>query len=86
MRLGSLPVDYLKIHGSFVRDMDTEVTHKAFVQAMNDMAHAVGMKTVAEFVENDRIRLLVRELGVDFAQGYGLGPPAPAEEWRKSRP
>lgn len=86
MRLGSLPVDYLKIHGSFVRDMDTEVTHKAFVQAMNDMAHAVGKKTVAEFVENDRVRLLVRELGVDFAQGYGLGRPAPVEEWRKSRP
>ncbi len=83
LRLGNLPVDFLKIDGAFVRDMDTEASHKAFVQAMNDMAHAVGKKTVAEFVENDRIRAIVREMGVDYSQGYNLGKPAPAEEWEK---
>ena len=85
LRLGNLPVDVLKIDGSFVRDMDVEASHKAFVQAMNDMAHAVGKKTVAEFVENDRIRAMVREIGVDFSQGYSLGKPAPIEEWHKDR-
>lgn len=84
LRLGNMPVDVLKIDGSFVRDMDVEASHKAFVQAMNDMAHAVGKKTVAEFVENDRIRAMVKELGVDFSQGYSLGKPAPVEEWHKS--
>ena len=83
LRLGNLPVDVLKIDGSFVRDMDVEASHKAFVQAMNDMAHAVGKKTVAEFVENERIRDMVKEIGVDFSQGYSLGKPAPVEEWHK---
>jgi EAL domain-containing protein (putative c-di-GMP-specific phosphodiesterase class I) len=83
LRLGNMPVDVLKIDGAFVRDMDVEASHKAFVQAMNDMAHAVGKKTVAEFVENDRIRAMVKELGVDFSQGYSLGKPAPVEEWHK---
>lgn len=83
LRLGNMPVDLLKIDGAFVRDMDTEASHKAFVQAMNDMAHAVGKKTVAEFVENERIRAIVKEMGVDFSQGYSLGKPAPVEEWHK---
>ncbi|MGE5580268.1 MAG: putative bifunctional diguanylate cyclase/phosphodiesterase [Bacillota bacterium] len=84
LRLGNMPVDVLKIDGSFVRDMDVESSHKAFVQAMNDMAHAVGKKTVAEFVENERIQAIVKELGVDFFQGYSLGKPAPLEEWHQS--
>jgi EAL domain-containing protein (putative c-di-GMP-specific phosphodiesterase class I) len=81
LRLGSLPVDFLKIDGAFVKDMDTDPTHRAFVQAMNEMAHAVGKRTVAEFVENDKIRAIIKELGVDYGQGYGLGKPAPAEHW-----
>ena len=85
LRLGNMPVDFLKIDGAFVRDMDTESSHRAFVQAMNDMAHAVGKKTVAEFVENDRIQAIVKEMGVDFSQGYNLGKPAPVEEWHKDR-
>lgn len=85
LRLGNMPVDVLKIDGAFVRDMDTESSHKAFVQAMNDMAHAVGKKTVAEFVENERIQAIVKEMGVDFSQGYSLGKPAPVEEWHKNQ-
>lgn len=81
LRLGNLPIDILKIDGAFVRDMDVETSHKAFVQAMNNMAHAVGKKTVAEYVENERIQAMVKEMGVDFSQGYSLGRPAPVEEW-----
>lgn len=84
LRLGTLPVDYLKIDGAFVRDMDTEATHKAFVQAMNDMAHAVGKKTVAEFVESDAIRSMIKEMGVDLGQGYHYGRPAPVEDWKST--
>jgi EAL domain-containing protein (putative c-di-GMP-specific phosphodiesterase class I) len=84
--LGSLPVDFLKIDGAFVKDMDTDPTHRVFVQAMNDMAHAVGKKTVAEFVENEKIQAMITELGIDYGQGYGLGKPAPVDHWETTRP
>jgi diguanylate cyclase (GGDEF)-like protein len=86
LRLGSLPVDFLKIDGAFVKDMDTDPTHRVFVQAMNDMAHAVGKKTVAEFVENEKIQAMITELGIDYGQGYGLGKPAPVDHWETTRP
>lgn len=83
-----LPVDYLKIDGSYIRDMDRDATHKSLVKAINAVAHALGKKTIAEFVENEEIMKSLGDLNIDFGQGYYLGRPiaAPAgiEEARES--
>lgn len=78
--LQKLPVDYLKIDGSFIRNVDTDATQKALVQAMNAVAHTLGKTTIAEFVETDTIWRTVQELGVDLGQGYFLGKPGPIEQ------
>lgn len=75
--LHTLPVDYLKIDGSFVRDLDSDNTKRALVQAMNAVAHTLGKKTIAEFVENESIWRILHELCVDYGQGYYLGRPEP---------
>jgi len=75
-----LPVDLVKIDGVFVRDLANDRADYAIVSAINDIAHQSGMKTVAEFVENDKTLKLLREIGVDFAQGYGIARPAPLDE------
>ncbi|MBI5611539.1 MAG: EAL domain-containing protein [Gammaproteobacteria bacterium] len=73
--LKDLPVNEIKIDGRFVRNLATSPVDQAVVKAMNDIAHALGKRTVAEFVENaDSLRLLA-EYGVDYAQGYHLGRP-----------
>lgn len=75
--LKDLSVDYLKIDGSFVRDMvDNKIDH-AMVAAINQIGHTMGIKTIAEFVENDAIIDKLFDLGVDFAQGYGISKPKP---------
>ncbi|MFZ5651986.1 MAG: putative bifunctional diguanylate cyclase/phosphodiesterase [Bacillota bacterium] len=71
-----LPVDYLKIDGSFVREVHKELTHRAIVQAINTVAHTLGKKTIAEFVENADIMETLHELEIDYGQGYYLGRPA----------
>jgi len=73
--LKKLPIDYLKIDGSLVRNMETDRVDREMVRAINDIGHTVGAKTIAEFVENDAIVGLLREMGVDYAQGYGLQKP-----------
>jgi EAL domain-containing protein (putative c-di-GMP-specific phosphodiesterase class I) len=75
--LKDLPVDFLKIDGSFVKDMADDPIDRAMVKAMNDIGHVMGKKTIAEFVENDRILAILRDIGVDFAQGYGIARPKP---------
>ncbi len=81
--LKDLPVDYVKIDGSFVRDIARDTVQLAMVRSMNDIAHAMGKRTVAEYVENEEIWRLLDEIGVDFAQGYLTGKPrlvdAPAD-------
>ena len=77
--LKTLPVDYLKIDGMFIRDIDEDPIHLAMVQSINEVGHLMGMETVAEFVENDNIVQVLRKLGVDYAQGYGICPPRPLE-------
>ena len=72
-----LSVDSLKIDGFFIRNLDKDTTHFALVQAMNSVAHALGKKTVAEFVENEDILNLLQTLGIDYGQGYFLGEPSP---------
>lgn len=80
MYLKFLPVDYLKIDGAFVKDMVDDPVDYAMVQAINTVGHVMGIKTIAEYVENDAILEKLRELGVDYAQGYGIRKPCPMEQ------
>ena len=75
--LKRLPVDYLKIDGSFVKDIENDEIDLAMVEAVNNIGHAMGMKTIAEYVHNESIRTNLREIGVDFAQGYTVSRPTP---------
>jgi len=75
--LKNLPVDYLKIDGAFVRDLADDPVDFAMVQAINQVGQVMGLRTVAEFVENERILERLRAIGVDFAQGYGIARPRP---------
>lgn len=73
--LKELPVDLLKIDGQFVRHLDTSETDRAIVNSMAELARAVGVKTVAEFVENDVIAEKLIAIGVDYLQGYAIEEP-----------
>ncbi len=75
--LKHLPVDLIKIDGSFVSKLVDDPLDAAMVQAINHIGHVMGKKTVAEFVENDAILARLQAMGVDFAQGYGIGRPRP---------
>ena len=79
--LKNLPVDYLKIDGGFVKDMDRNQTSYAMVEAINNIGHTMNVQTIAEFVENQAIFDQLRNLGVDFAQGYVIARPAPLDEY-----
>lgn len=73
--LADLPVDIVKIDGSFVKDMEAKHLNKIMVQAINDISHELGKTTVAEFVENEAIYKMLKEMNVDYSQGYHLGNP-----------
>lgn len=72
-----LPVDYVKIDGSFVRTLVDSPDDQVFVRALAEVARGFGKKTVAEFVEDERALNMLRSFGVDYAQGYFIGKPAP---------
>ena len=76
--LKNLPVQYLKIDGSFVRDIHTDNINFSMVAAINNIGHVMGLKTIAEFVESPAILPKLEEIGVDFAQGNHIGCP---ERW-----
>ena len=75
--LKNLPVDYLKIDGSFVKDMATDLIDQAMVQSINQIGHVMNLKTIAEFVESDEILQCLKDIGVDYAQGYAIAKPTP---------
>lgn len=75
--LKNLPVDYLKIDGSFVREIVEDPIAYEIVEAVHRVGKAMGMKTIAEFVENPLILKKLQQIGVDYAQGYGIGKPRP---------
>lgn len=75
--LQQLPVDYLKIDGIFVKDMLENPMHRALVESINHIGHVLNIRTIAEYVENTKILKTIKDIGVDFAQGYGIGHPSP---------
>lgn len=78
--LKNLSVDYLKIDGLFVKDMIEDRIDYAMVKSIHQIGHIMGMQTIAEFVESDDIKDMLKELGVDYAQGYAIHKPQPFQE------
>jgi len=73
--LKHLPVDYLKIDGVFVRDIAHDPVDRAMVEAINKVGQIMGIKTIAESVENAETLAILREIGIDYAQGFGIARP-----------
>ena len=73
--LKHLPVDFLKIDGSFVKDMLDDPINRAMVEVINHIGHVMGKRTIAEFVETPQIEQALLEIGVDYAQGYIIERP-----------
>jgi EAL domain-containing protein (putative c-di-GMP-specific phosphodiesterase class I) len=73
--LKHLPVDALKIDGSYVQGLTGSVVNQVVVRSINQVAHALGKRTIAPQVENKEVLTLLRDLGVDYAQGYFVGRP-----------
>lgn len=77
--LKSLPVDYLKIDGSFVRNIIDDKVDQSMVRAVNEIAHIMNLETIAEYVETEEIEEMLSDMGVDYAQGYWVDRPQPLE-------
>ncbi len=78
--LKNLQADYLKIDGIFVRDLTPHSSDYAMVKSMNEIGHSLGMKTIAEYVESAEILDQLKDISVDYAQGYYIGKPIPLNE------
>ncbi len=78
--LRELPVDYVKIDGTFITNISENRNDYAMARSINDLAHFLGQKTIAESVENEAIRDVLKEIGVDYLQGWGVGKPRPLDE------
>jgi diguanylate cyclase (GGDEF)-like protein/PAS domain S-box-containing protein len=74
-KLKNLPVDYLKIDGSLIRAIPNEKYYRTIVDSINQVAHSMGIETIAEYVESDRILECLSEISIDYAQGYITGKP-----------
>jgi EAL domain-containing protein (putative c-di-GMP-specific phosphodiesterase class I) len=79
--LRRLPVDYLKVDGSFVQNLPADAVNQHLVRSMVEMARGLGMQTVGEFVGDEETVRLIRACGVDFAQGFYVGRPQPITHW-----
>jgi EAL domain-containing protein (putative c-di-GMP-specific phosphodiesterase class I) len=79
--LRALDVDYFKIDGSFVRDMDSSPLAEAVVRSINEIAHVLDKKSIAEHTQSERDRQALLSLGVDYAQGYAIDRPRPIDEY-----
>lgn len=82
--LKDIPVDYVKVDGCFVKDIAKDATSYAMVKSIVEIAHFMDKKVIAEYVENEEILRALRELKVDFAQGYEIGKPKPLEHLDKN--
>ena len=79
--LQNLPVDYLKIDGAFVKDIATNPISRTFVDGINNIGQAIGLKTIAEFVTDQAVLDALTELKVDYAQGFHCGKPMPVADY-----
>jgi EAL domain-containing protein (putative c-di-GMP-specific phosphodiesterase class I) len=77
--LKNLPVDFLKIDGEFVRGMVGDSVQRALVESIHQIGHVMGILTIAESVESQATLQALREIGVDYAQGYAIAAPEPLE-------
>ncbi len=82
--LRELPVDYLKIDGLFIRELEANPLDKAIVASINTIAHEMHLETVAEFVESPQIIHILESLGVDYAQGHFIDKPQPLANLKKA--
>jgi diguanylate cyclase (GGDEF)-like protein/PAS domain S-box-containing protein len=78
--LKNLPVDFIKIDGAFVKDLTADPVSQAMVESINQVGHALGKQTIAEFVEDKATLACLENIGVDYAQGYGIAMPRPIGE------
>ncbi len=74
-QLKELPLDYIKIDGSYIKDLKKDSRNYHFIKALSDLSHALGAKTIAEFVETESEATQLTELGLDYLQGYHFGRP-----------
>lgn len=81
--LKNFRVDYLKIDGSFVRDILEDPIDKVMVESIYQIAQLLGLETVAEYVENLEIYDIIKEIGIDYGQGYGIEKPFPLKDFIK---
>jgi diguanylate cyclase (GGDEF)-like protein len=79
--LKNLPLDYLKIDGSFIKEITQDPVSSAMVSAINKIGHLMGLETIGEYVENDEIKCHLQKLGIDYGQGYGIAKPQPLEPY-----
>ena len=82
----NLAVDYLKLDGCFVKNMVGDDIDHAMVKAINQIGHTMNIKTIAEFVEDEATLEAVRNVGVDYVQGYAIAKPMPVEIAINNRP
>ena len=75
--LRDLPVDFVKIDGAFIKDIEHDPIHLSMVRSIHDIAHVLGKQTIAEFVANENTVQRLAEIGIDYVQGFGIGKPAP---------
>jgi EAL domain-containing protein (putative c-di-GMP-specific phosphodiesterase class I) len=80
VHLKTLPVDYLKIDGNFIRNLAEDRIGHAMAEAINRVAHVMEIQTVAECAESPRVLALLREIGIDHVQGYAIMRPRPLAE------
>ncbi len=78
--LKNLPVDYLKIDGSLIKDLENDKVNVTMVKSIIHIGHSMGLETVAEYVENDTVLNILQDLKIDFVQGYGIAKPVPLED------
>jgi diguanylate cyclase (GGDEF)-like protein/PAS domain S-box-containing protein len=79
--LKHLPVDFVKIDGGFIREIVVSPLDQAIVRAVQSVGAQMGIATIAEYVENGAIRDCLREMGIQYAQGYAIGAPLPLEDF-----
>jgi len=74
-RLLQMPVDYIKIDGQFIKNLETSIQSRHITEAIHSFAHKIGAKSIAEFVHNDEVLKIIEEIGIDYSQGYLISEP-----------